>query len=88
MEEIKDTIKAFIAQNILFSHNGYPYSDDASFSDESITDSTNMLELVLFVEETFGITIQDQEIVPDNFDSVNKLADFVRRRTSSVATAQ
>jgi acyl carrier protein len=38
------------------------------------------LELVMFVEETFGVTVQDQDIVPDNFDSVSKLAAFVRRK--------
>ncbi len=80
MDKIKDAIRAYIAQNILFSDHGYPYPDDASFLNEGITDSTNVLELVLFVEETFQVTVADHEIMPENFDSVSKLADFVRRR--------
>ena len=76
----EEMIRSYIAQNILFSENGYPYSDDASFLDEHIVDSMNVLELVMFVEETFGVAVEDQEIVPENFDSVSKLAAFVRSK--------
>jgi acyl carrier protein len=65
----------------LFSGNSYPYPDDASFLDEGIVDSMNVLELVTFVEDRFGITVDDQEIVPDHFDSVSKLAAYVQSRT-------
>lgn len=74
-------IRTYIAQNILFSGNAYPYADDASFLDEGIVDSMNVLELVTFVEDTFGVTVADQDIVPDNFDSVSRLAAYVQSRT-------
>ena len=80
MQSAEEMIRTYIAQNILFSGNGYPHSDDASFLDEAIIDSMNVLELVMFVEETFGVQVQDEDIVPDNFDSVSKLAAFVRRQ--------
>ncbi len=80
MQNVEDLIRSYIARNILFSEEGYPYADDASFLDEQIVDSMNVLELVMFVEETFGISVEDQEIVPDNFDSVSKLAAFVYRK--------
>lgn len=80
MQNVEELVRQYIAQNILFSNNGYPYADDASFLDEGIIDSMNVLELVAFVEEKFGITVQDQDIVPDNFDSVGKLAAYVRRQ--------
>jgi acyl carrier protein len=80
MQNVEELVRQYIAQNILFSNNGYPYADDASFLDEGIIDSMNVLELVAFVEEKFGITVQDQDIVPDHFDSVSKLAAYVRRR--------
>ncbi len=73
-------IRNHIAENILFSKNGYPYSDDASFLEDGIVDSTNVLELVMFVEEQFDVHVEDQDIVPDNFDSVSKLAIYVRRK--------
>ncbi len=80
MQNVEEMIRTYIAQNILFSGDGYPYSDDASFLNEGIIDSMNVLELVMFVEETFSVAVQDQDIVPDNFDSVSKLAAFVRRQ--------
>jgi acyl carrier protein len=80
MQNVEETIRTYIAKNILFSGDGYPYPDDASFLNEGIVDSMNMLELVMFVEEQFDVHVEDQDIVPDNFDSVSKLATYVRRK--------
>ena len=52
---IADQIRQFIAETILFSENGFDYSDDTSFLDEGIIDSTGVVELVLFVEETYSL---------------------------------
>jgi acyl carrier protein len=87
MKNIEETIRTFIAEKILFSDNGYGYADEASFLEEGIVDSMGIMELVMFVEETFGITVEDEELVPDNFDSVSKLAAYVRCR-SQVLIAQ
>ncbi len=76
--EIETKIKNYIAHNLLFSDNGFAYNDDDSFLHEGIIDSIGVLELVLFVEETFDLTVPDHEITPDNFDSVSKLATYVR----------
>jgi len=78
--EIEAQIRKYVAQNLLFSDNGFEYDDDDSFLQEGIVDSVGVLELVLFVEETFGVTVDDQEITPDNFDSVNKLARYIRSK--------
>lgn len=51
--------------------------DDASFLENGIVDSTGVLELVVFVEETFGIEVADHEVIPANFDSVNRLTAYV-----------
>lgn len=82
MSSVEQQIRTYIAGNILFSDNGYPYPDDASFLDKGIVDSMNVLELVSFVEKQFGIVVRDQDLTPDNFDSVSRLADYVRRRLS------
>lgn len=82
MTPVEEMLRKYIADNILFSKKGYPYPDDASFLENGIVDSTNILELVMFVEEKFGITTDDNEIIPDNFDSVKKLADFVRSKNN------
>lgn len=80
--EIQTQIREYVAKNLLFSDNGFRYSDDASFLEEGIVDSMGVLELVLFIEEMFGVTVEDAELTPDNFDSVNKLANYVQRRLS------
>jgi acyl carrier protein len=77
--EIKTQVREYVAKNLLFSDNGFGYDDDASFLQEGIVDSVGVLELVLFVEEKFGVAVDDGDITPDNFDSVNKLADYVQR---------
>jgi acyl carrier protein len=82
MDTIEDKIATYIADNILFSNKGYPHPHDASFLDNGIVDSMNVLELVMFVEEKFGVQVGDGEIVPDNFDSVSRLAAFIRRKAN------
>lgn len=78
---IEAQIKDYIAKNLLFSEDGYSYSDDTSFLQEGIVDSVGIMELVAFVEDQMGVQVEDQEIVPDNFDSVSRLAAYVRRKS-------
>ena len=78
--EINIQIRDFIAQNLLFSDNGFQYDDDDSFLQEGIVDSVGVMDLVSFVEENFKVVVDDQEIVPNNFDSVNKVAQYVRSK--------
>lgn len=80
--QIEEAVRNFIAESILFSHNGYPFADDASFMEEGVVDSMNVLELVMFVEENYKITVEDHEVVPDNFDSISKLAGYIRTKAS------
>jgi len=77
---VKKLVRQYIADNFLFSDDGYQLSDDASFLEEGIVDSTGVLELVMFVEEVFNVTVEDEEIVPANFDSVSRLAAYIRRK--------
>ena len=82
IDSAAEVIRDHIARNILFSSRGYPYSDDASFLEEGIIDSMNVMELIAFVEECFRIQINDDDITPDNFDSVSRIAAFVERKRS------
>ena len=79
---LEEQIRQYVADNFLFSDDGYPLSDDASFLEEGIVDSTGVLELVMFVEETFNVTVEDDEIVPENLDSVAQLAAYIRRKVA------
>jgi len=78
----RQQITDYIAVNFLFSDDGYDLSDDASFLQEGIIDSTGVLELVMFVEEAFDITVADEEIVPENFDSIARLTAYISSKTS------
>ena len=79
---LENQIRHYITESFLFSDNGYELSDNTSFLDESIVDSTGVLELVMFVEEIFNFAVENDEIVPENFDSVAQLAAYIRRKTT------
>lgn len=80
---VEELIRDFIAKKILFSDAGYPHRDDASFLQEGIIDSLGVMELVEFVQETFAVRVEQSEVTPENFDSVARLAAFVRRQTAA-----
>jgi acyl carrier protein len=67
-------------QNALFGSSDRAFNDEDSFLEKEIIDSTGVLELVSFVEERFGIEVGDEELIPDNFDSINKLGEYVRKK--------
>jgi acyl carrier protein len=72
-------IRGFIVENFLYGQDDN-FNEDMSFLEKGIIDSTGVLELVTFVEDKFGIVVQDQELIPDNFDSLNKLSSFISRK--------
>ena len=77
---VEQQIKTFIAENFMFSSNGFDVGENESFLDAGVVDSLGVLELVTYVEETFAIQVADEEIVPDNFDSVAKLSAYIKRK--------
>ena len=82
MNETKDKIKTFIVENFLFgSEDGL--EDKTSFLEEGIIDSTGILELVTFLEEEFSITIEDEELVPENLDSIYNVTTFLESKIAA-----
>ncbi len=81
-------IKAFIVSNFLFGQEGNGITDDQSFLESGIVDSTGMLELVSFVEEKYGISIGDRELVPENLDSLTNISRLVERKLQAAAAAR
>jgi acyl carrier protein len=82
---VEQPIREFIANNLLYSTEGFTHTDDVSFLQEGIIDSLGVVELVAFVQTHFGVTVDQQEVTPDNFDSITKLSAFVRRKLVSAA---
>jgi len=80
-------IRQFLREYFILDDALLGQDDDGSFLENGIIDSTGVLELVLFAEETFGIEVDDREVIPDNFDSINRLAAYIdakRKQLSGV----
>ena len=78
--DIRSEVRSFINENFLFNNDADTLEDNQPFLASGIIDSTGVLELVAFVEETFNITIQDHELIPENLDSVENLVHFIQRK--------
>lgn len=77
-------VKEFIVENFLFGdENGF--NEDTSFLQENLIDSMGIMELITFLEETFNIRIKDAELVPQNLDSLNKIANFLEMKLNYVS---
>lgn len=85
--QLKSDIRNFIVENFLYGKRD-GLEDDVSFLEKGLIDSTGVLELVAFVEEKYGISVDDEELIPENFDSINRLSDFIIRKTGTVQSQQ
>ena len=81
--ELKEDIRKFILENFIVDGDGGLGNED-SLLEKGIIDSTGVLELVAFIEETYYIKVQDEELVPDNLDSINNISDFVRNKIKAL----
>ena len=77
---LKEKLRLFILENFLFTDDQSELSDDDSFLEKEIIDSTGILEVIEFLEEECQIKIEDEELLPDNLDSVEKIVKFVDRK--------
>ncbi len=76
---IRQQIHEYVAMNFLFDGSATRLDDDASLSALNVLDQTGVLELALFIEETYGVQVDEADVTPENFDSVNAIAGYVRR---------
>jgi acyl carrier protein len=79
MEEIKLKTRNFVVDNFLFG-NANGLADDTSFLEAGILDSTGVLEVVAFLEQQFGVRVDDDELTPENLDSIASIGAFVSRK--------
>ncbi len=79
MESTKAALRKFIEDSFIMGR-GTPLADDDSFMDLHVLDSTGFLEVIAHLEETYGIVVSDEEMVPENLDSLANLATFVVRK--------
>lgn len=74
-----EAINKFIIENFLFGDDSN-LATDASLLENGVIDSTGVLELIAFLEETYGITIEDDEMVPENLDSIENINNFLKKK--------
>lgn len=82
--ELKQTIRDFIIRNFYVAEPA-ALEDAASLLDQGIIDSTGVLEVILFLETSFGLAVEDAEMVPENLDSIDAIAAFVARKKLPLA---
>jgi len=82
MNKYSDRIRSFIIENFLFGDDD-GLKDDTSFLDEGIVDSTGILELVAFLEQDFWIRVEDEELIPENLDSISNVVNYLERKKSN-----
>jgi acyl carrier protein len=78
--DVKKITRLFIAENILPQSGLKSFRDSDSFLENGLIDSTGVLELLEFIEEEFKIKVEDEEIIPDNFDSLEKLTRYIQEK--------
>lgn len=83
MRDIRQDLRTFVKENFLFGQSDESLSDQDSFLQKGIIDSTGVLELVQFVEETYGFRLQDDELVPENLDSIHQLTSFIEAKVAA-----
>lgn len=79
MEDIKIKVRGFVVDNFLFG-NANGLADDTSFLEAGILDSTGVMEVVAFLEQQFGVRVEDDELMPENLDSIASIGAFVSRK--------
>lgn len=81
-QDIEKAVREFVIKNFLFEENG-TLTTETSFLDNGIIDSTGVLELITFIEETYGIKFENHEVVPEHLDSIQNIASFVERKLNT-----
>jgi len=79
----REFIRKFIHGNFILDE-GDPLKDEDSLLERGVIDSTGVLELVAFIEQKYGITIEDEELIPENLDSIRNIDEFILRKTTAL----
>ena len=76
-------LQKFVVENFLLGQPEETLAEDSSFLENGIIDSTGILELIGFVERTFDLHMEDDDLVPANLDSLRKLTLFIERKRAA-----
>jgi len=79
--QLRSEIRQFVLDDLLMGDTASMLDDGESFLEAGTIDSIGVLDIVMFLEHNFQLKVQDRELVPENLDSVNRLVQFVMRKT-------
>jgi acyl carrier protein len=85
--QMRETVRKFIHENFILDEEDH-LRDEDSLLEKGVIDSTGVLELVAFIEEKYGITVEDEELIPENLDSIRSIAEFIRQKTKATRNAE
>ena len=83
---IEEQMREFVVENFLFGESQNGLRDSDSLLDKGIIDSTGVLELVSYLEETFEIQVEDEELIPENLDSIANVTAYIQRKQNAVVS--
>ena len=83
MSGIKDKVREFVVENFMFEEDEN-LKEDTSFLENGIIDSTGILELVTFLEETYEFAVEDDELIPENLDSIANIENYIKKKQGSL----
>ncbi len=78
--DVMSEVRSFIIDRFLFGQNGDRLGNGDSFMEQRLVDSTGILEVVMFLEERYKITVGDEDLIPENLDSIDRIVAFVARK--------
>lgn len=81
-EAFENSVREFIAENFLFRADA-EVSNNQSLLESGVIDSTGVLELIAFLEQTYGITVADEEIIPENLDSIDNMTSYLTTKLAA-----
>ena len=83
MQDVKTKVRTYIFDNFIMAGDPGDLQDSDSFMERHILDSTGFIELITYLEEAFGIKVDDDDMVPENLDSLNKIENFLRKKMAA-----
>lgn len=87
MTSIEAQVRQYVTDRLLFGRSDVVVEGDTSFLESGLIDSTGVLELVAFLEETFKIKVEDEDLIPANLDSINALTQFIHAKSQALANS-
>jgi len=82
---VEQEVRGYILENYLFTDDESVLANSESFLEKGILDSTGILEVIYFIEDEYGVKVEDEEMIPENLDSVERLVAFVQRKQTANA---